>query len=117
LAQPRLQIDHRPSLTLVGIKPLHSSCAHGVVDMFPSALVMNMVAIYEDGYICGIEPPYSDEELEKIIAALVKRKWAPDTGDAECAMLNRVLNGLRYRYEEAGPIWESLDDCWHANPP
>jgi hypothetical protein len=24
-------------------------------------------------------------------------------------MLNRVLNGLRCKYEEAGPIWESID--------
>jgi hypothetical protein len=62
-------------------------------------------------------PLYSDEELEKIIAALVKRKYAPDTGDAECAMLNRVLNGLRYKYEEAGPIWEGLDDFWLTNLP
>jgi hypothetical protein len=23
-------------------------------------------------------------------------------------MLNRVLNGLRYKYEETGPIWESI---------
>jgi hypothetical protein len=83
---------------------------------------MNMVAIYEDGYICGIEPPYSEEELatlalEKTIADLVKRKYAPGTSDAECAMLNRVLNGLRYKYEEAGPMWESLDDNWGATPP
>jgi hypothetical protein len=83
---------------------------------------MNMVAIYEDGCICGIQEPYSDEELEtlkleKIIADLVKRKYAPGTSEAEYAMLDRVLNGLRYKYKEAGPIWESLDDCWHATPP
>ena len=52
--------------------------------------------------------------LEKIIADLVKRKWDDATGDAERAMINRVLNGLRYTYEQAGPIWESLDECWHA---
>jgi hypothetical protein len=58
-----------------------------------------------------------DLELEKIIAALVKRKWARDTSEAEMAMINRVLNGLRYKYEEAGPIWESLDASWSATPP
>jgi hypothetical protein len=28
-----------------------------------------------------------------------------------------VLNGLRYKYELAGPIWEGLDDCWDATRP
>lgn len=56
-------------------------------------------------------------DLEKTIADLVERKWAPDTGEAERAMINRVLNGLRYTYEDAGPIWESLDICAHATPP
>ena len=56
-----------------------------------------------------------DDTLEKIIADLVKRK--DGASDAELAMLNRVLNGLRYKYEEAGPIWEGLDPCWHATPP
>jgi hypothetical protein len=33
-------------------------------------------------------------------------------------VLNRVLNGLRYKYEEAGPIWESIDIFgWGATPP
>jgi hypothetical protein len=36
---------------------------------------------------------------------------------AERTMINRVLNGLRYSYEDAGPIWESLDISWHATPP
>ena len=58
-----------------------------------------------------------DDTLEKIIADLVKRKWDDATGEAERAMLNRVLNGLRYKYEMAGPIWESLDEFWHATPP
>ena len=48
----------------------------------------------------------TDEDLEKIIAALVKRKWDDATGDAEREMIERVLNGLRYKYEMAGPIWE-----------
>ncbi len=57
------------------------------------------------------------DDLEQTIAALVERKWAPGTTRAEREMLNRVLNGLRYTYEEAGPIWESLDISWHATPP
>lgn len=59
----------------------------------------------------------TEEQLEKIIAALVKRKWDDATGDAEREMIERVLNGLRYKYEMAGPIWESLDDGWSATPP
>jgi hypothetical protein len=58
-----------------------------------------------------------EKQLEKVIAALVERKWRPGTSEAERAMINRVLNGLRYTYEEAGPIWESLDISWHATPP
>ena len=58
-----------------------------------------------------------EEQLEKIIAALVKRKEDIATGEAERAMLDRVLNGLRYTYEGAGGIWESLDDAWDATPP
>ena len=57
------------------------------------------------------------DDLEKTIAALVERKYAPGTSAAERAMINRVLNGLRYSYEDAGPIWESLDINWHATPP
>ena len=58
-----------------------------------------------------------EQQLETIIAALVKRKWDNATGDAEREMLQRVLNGLRYKYEMAGPIWEGLDDGWGATPP
>jgi hypothetical protein len=33
-------------------------------------------------------------------------------------MLDRVLNGLRYKYEEAGGIWEQHDPYgWDATPP
>lgn len=56
-------------------------------------------------------------DLEKTIADLVKRKYLPATSEAEYEMLDRVLNGLRYKYEDAGPIWESLDDNWGATPP
>jgi len=53
------------------------------------------------------------DDLEKTIADLVERKQS--ASDAERAMINRVLNGLRYSYEEAGPIWESLDPFgWRA---
>jgi hypothetical protein len=41
-------------------------------------------------------------ELEKIIAALVKRKWDPATSEAECAMIDR-LNGptlARFAFRE-----------------
>ena len=37
-----------------------------------------------------------EKQLEKVIAALVERKWRPGTSEAERAMINRVLNGLRY---------------------
>jgi len=58
----------------------------------------------------------SDEQLEQTIADLVARKQG--ASDAERAMLNRALNGLRYTYEEAGGIWEDLDPFgWDATPP
>jgi hypothetical protein len=57
-------------------------------------------------------------DLEKIIADLVARKYASGVSEAEVAMLNRVLNGMRYSYEDAGPIWEDLDPYgWEASPP
>jgi len=59
----------------------------------------------------------TEEQLEAIIAPLVKRKWDVSTSDAEIEFINRVLNGLRYQYEMAGPIWEGLDDCWGATRP
>ena len=46
-----------------------------------------------------------ERELEKIIADLVRRKKT--ARPAEKRMLNRVLNGLRYTYENAGGIWEA----------
>jgi len=45
-----------------------------------------------------------ERELEKIIADLVRRKKT--ARPAEKRMLNRVLNGLRYTYENAGGIWD-----------
>jgi hypothetical protein len=59
-----------------------------------------------------------EDELETIIAALVKRKWDIATGDAERELIQRMLNGMRYTYEQAGPIWESVDpNGWDATPP
>ena len=60
----------------------------------------------------------TEQQLEQIIARLVKRKKATKIGSAEREMLNRVLNGLRYTYENAGGIWEDLDPYgWTADPP
>jgi hypothetical protein len=54
-----------------------------------------------------------DEELERVIAALVARKDAAAAGSAEHQMAVRQLRGLRYTYENAGPIIEDLDpDGW-----
>jgi hypothetical protein len=59
----------------------------------------------------------TEDELKKAISALVKRKKGLDVDGAEYAMLERVLNGLRYTYEPAGGIWESMDTDWGATPP
>jgi len=60
----------------------------------------------------------TDDQLEKIIRDLVERKKPLDVDSAEYAFLQRQLNGLRYRYEGAGGIWEDLDPCgWDATPP
>ena len=60
----------------------------------------------------------TDEELEQIIGELVRRKKATKIDSAEYNFLERVLNGLRYKYEEAGPIWEGLDPFgWDATHP
>ena len=58
----------------------------------------------------------TEEQLEAVIVALVARK--KDASDSEISMLDRVLNGLRYKYEEAGGIWEQHDPYgWDATPP
>jgi hypothetical protein len=39
-------------------------------------------------------------------------------GSLPLVRLNRVLNGLRYKYQGAGGIWEYHDPYgWHATPP
>lgn len=68
--------------------------------------------------MCMLQPELTEHEreLEKIIADLVRRKKT--ARPAEKRMLNRVLNGLRYTYENAGGIWEDLDPFgWQATPP
>lgn len=54
-------------------------------------------------------------DLEQTIAAMIARKDAAAEGSAEQRMVLRQLTGLRYSYEEAGPIMESLDPMgWGA---
>ena len=47
--------------------------------------------------------------LEKTIADLIERKNAAPEGSAAYRLVLRELAGLRYTYEEAGPIMEDLD--------
>lgn len=54
----------------------------------------------------------NEQELERVIAALIKRKDAAPNGSAERRMLERQLQGLRYSYEPAGGIIEELDPRW-----
>jgi hypothetical protein len=58
------------------------------------------------------EIPDQDEELEAVIAAVVKRKNAATEGSAEYCMALRQLTGLRYSRELAGDIIEALDPYW-----
>jgi hypothetical protein len=57
----------------------------------------------------------TEEQLEKIIGNLVRRK--KHARPAEKAMLNRVLNGLRYTYENAGGREDLDPNGWTADPP
>jgi hypothetical protein len=58
-----------------------------------------------------------EDELETIITALVKRKYATRS-EPQRELIQRMLNGMRYTYEQAGPIWESVDpNGWDATPP
>ena len=59
-----------------------------------------------------------DDDLEKIIATLIERKYAAPEGSAEHRLAVRELAGLRYSREEAGPIMEDLDPLgWGAVRP
>ena len=53
-------------------------------------------------------------DLEKIIDDLVHRKKKLDLDSPEYQLINRILTGLRYSYEEAGGIIEDLDRDWGA---
>ena len=48
-------------------------------------------------------------DLEKIIDDLVHRKKKLDLDSLEYQLINRILTGLRYSYEDAGGIIEDLD--------
>jgi|KBSMisStaDraftv2_1062788.scaffolds.fasta_scaffold572984_2 hypothetical protein len=56
--------------------------------------------------------PETEEDLERVITALVARKKAADFDSAEWRMADRQLDGLRFTYEAAGPIIEDLD--WYS---
>jgi hypothetical protein len=61
-------------------------------------------------------PVFSDRkttmDLEKIIDDLVYRKKNLDLDSPEYQLINRILTGLRYSYEDAGGIIEDLDFDW-----
>ena len=47
------------------------------------------------------------------MSAQAGSKQKDTASDAELVLLNRMLNSLRYKYEEAGPIWEGLALLFH----
>jgi hypothetical protein len=51
----------------------------------------------------------SEDELERVIAAIVARKNAAAEDSADRQMAVRQLDGLRSSYKDAGPIIEELD--------
>jgi len=53
-------------------------------------------------------------DLEQIIDDLVYRKKKLDLDSPERQLINRILTGLRYSYEDAGGIIEDLDRDWGA---
>jgi hypothetical protein len=53
-------------------------------------------------------------DLEQTIDALVYRKKKLDLDSPERQLINRILTGLRYSYEDAGGIIEDLDRDWGA---
>ena len=54
-------------------------------------------------------------DLEQIINELVYRKKKVDLDSPERQLIDRILTGLRYSYEEAGGIIEDLDFDWGAS--
>jgi hypothetical protein len=53
-------------------------------------------------------------DLEQTIDALVYRKKKLDLDSPERQLINRILTGLRYSYEDTGGIIEDLDFDWGA---
>ena len=53
-------------------------------------------------------------DLERIIDELVYRKKKLDLDSPERQLIDRILTGLRYSYEDAGGIIEDLDRDWGA---
>jgi hypothetical protein len=51
-------------------------------------------------------------DLEQIIDDLVYRKKKLDLDSPERQLIDRILTGLRYSYEDAGGIIEDLDFDW-----
>jgi hypothetical protein len=51
-------------------------------------------------------------DLEETIDALVYRKKKLDLDSPERQLINRILTGLRYSYEDGGGIIEDLDRDW-----
>jgi hypothetical protein len=57
-------------------------------------------------------------DLEKAIAALIEHRNTAPEGSPAHRLAVRELAGLRYSYEEAGPIMEDLDPLeWGAVTP
>jgi hypothetical protein len=50
--------------------------------------------------------------LESVIRRLVAEKNATAEGSPERALCVRILTGLRYSYEQAGPLIEYYDPDW-----
>ena len=62
---------------------------------------------------------FNEQQLERVIADLVRRKDAAVEDSAEYRWAIRQLQGLRYSYEAAGGIMEDLDFGWgsYCYPP
>jgi hypothetical protein len=59
-------------------------------------------------------PSETTMDLEKVIDDLVYRQKNLGLDSPEYQLINRILTGLRYSYEEAGGIIEDLDFDWGA---
>ena len=59
-------------------------------------------------------PNETTMDLEQTIDALLYHKKKLDLDSPERQLINRILTGLRYSYEDAGGIIEDLDRDWGA---